>query len=163
MNKRIILLVVVSWLGLSRSVSAGPVSPYGPEARRFGAGLYLGEPTGLTFKGYVSDRMALDGLASWSFVDKAFTLIGDMTYDFFDIPVHDNRLTLPFYAGIGGKLGIRSDPGDRTVGGIRIPVGLALQLVQYPIEVFFELAPGIDVAPATEFDLTGGLGARFYF
>ncbi|MBI4125852.1 MAG: hypothetical protein HY465_00005 [Deltaproteobacteria bacterium] len=150
---------------LTTAAEAREASPHGPKGKRFGAGIVLGEPTGLTGKGYVTEHFAVDGIASWSFVDEALTLVGDVTYDFFDIPVDTDVITLPFYAGAGGKLGF--DRGGRndgdTIVGVRVPVGVAVQWVKYPIEVYLEVAPGIELAPSTEVDITGGLGARFYF
>lgn len=159
-----IVLVFVGLLFLT-SVAYGSVSPYGPKGKRFGVGLSVGDPTGFTFKGYLTQQWAIQGIFAWSFVDESFTLIGDAVFDFFDIPVETKKFHLPFYAGVGAKASF--DKGgrnhDRTVGGIRIPVGVAMQFVKYPIEVFFEIAPGMEVAPSTDFDITGGLGARFYF
>lgn len=138
---------------------------YGPKNKRFGAGIVLGEPTGVTFKGYVSEKLAIDAFASWSFTDEAFVLMGDAIYEFVNIPVGAKTFTLPFYAGAGAKISF--DEGgknkDKTTGGIRIPLGVALQWVNHPIEVFVEVAPGIELAPNTEVDITGGVGARFYF
>lgn len=145
-------------------VFAAPAA-YGPESRRFGAGLYLGDPTGLTLKGYLTERLALDGIFAWSFIESSLTLIGDVTYDILDIPVNASSFTLPFYAGAGGKIGFdKGGNGDgKTIAAIRVPVGVAMQFVNYPVEVFFEVAPGIQIIPDSEFDLTGGIGARFYF
>jgi len=140
--------------------------PYGPQEKRFGAGIIVGEPTGLALKGYVTPEFAIDGIVSWSFVDDALTLIGDLTYEFFDIPTSDLKFTLPFYAGGGVKIGFdrRGKKSKRkTIVGIRIPVGVAMHFSTYPIEIFVELAPGIEVAPKSAFDFTGGIGARFYF
>lgn len=140
-------------------------SSYGPDGKRFGLGVILGDPTGLSGKGYLSSDDAIHGIASWSFVDDAFTLIGDFTHDFVEIPVDTSVLTIPFYAGVGGKLVVNKGrpAGDKTAGGIRVPVGVALQWQRHPVELFIEAAPGIELAPETEFDLTGGVGAHFYF
>lgn len=150
---------------LSPNVQARAADPYGPQGKRFGAGIVAGDPTGLSAKGYITQKFAIDGIVSWSFVDESLTLIGDLTYEFLDIPVNVTSFSLPFYAGAGIKVGF--DQGGkndgRTLVGIRVPVGVAMQFVKYPIEVFFEVAPGIEVAPASEFDITGGIGARWYF
>lgn len=137
----------------------------GPKGKHFGAGLYFGEPTGITVKGYLSDRMAVMAIGAWSFIDEAVTLIGDVTYDFTNIPVHGPAITIPFYAGGGVKLGFdkRGKNSGRTVFGAHIPVGIALHFNNHPVELSFEIAPGVQFAPSTEFDLTGGLGVRFYF
>jgi hypothetical protein len=159
------IVLVSSFLFVSHFAYADP-SDYGPQHKRFGVGLIIGEPTGLTGKGYLTQQWAIDGIVSWSFVDKGVTLISDATYDFFDLPVETQKVTIPFYVGVGAKLTInkeRTNKPDKTSGAIRVPIGLAAQWTDYPIEVFLELAPGIEIAPETEFDVTGGIGARFYF
>ncbi|MBI2083484.1 MAG: hypothetical protein HYT76_07930 [Deltaproteobacteria bacterium] len=167
MKKITLFIFVVFFLQLSVSSTgfSGAVAPYGPEQKRFGLGIILGDPTGLTGKGYLAPRLAIDTHLSWSFIEEAFTIIGDVTHDFVELPVDTNVVTIPFYAGVGGKVAINKQRrgGDETSGAIRIPVGLSGQWARYPIEVFLELAPGVEVTPATEFDLTGGLGGRFYF
>jgi hypothetical protein len=72
-------------------------------------------------------------------------------------------ITLPFYVGVGGFLETSEGNDNHTEGGILVPVGLAVQWTKYPVEAFIELAPGVAVAPDTEFELMGGIGARFYF
>jgi len=160
------LCLAASALAAEKVAVKESVSPdYGPEGRKFGAGIILGDPTGFTAKGFLSPKMAIDAMASWSFTEEAFLIIGDLTYEFAQIPVRSSSLTLPFYAGAGGKIGF--DRGGRnngrTVGGIRIPLGIAAQFTHQPIEVFVEVAPGMEVAPSTTTDVTGGVGARFYF
>jgi len=140
-----------------------PPSPYGPEGKRFGLGLYVGEPTGLTFKGYLASRLAIDGVGAWSFVRDAVTLVFDVTYEILDIPIQSQSVTVPFYVGAGTKIGINTGPRDRTEFTIRVPLGVAVQWENAPVEVFFEVAPGVDLSPETEFDISGGIGARFYF
>ncbi|MDO8494637.1 MAG: hypothetical protein Q7S68_04810 [Deltaproteobacteria bacterium] len=138
-------------------------SPYGPEGKRFGAGLYLGEPTGFTFKGYLSERLAINGIAGWALRNEAFTVIGDGLYEFLDIPVDSDVITLPFYAGAGAKLSFNGGRNDNTMVGIRIPVGVAVQWINHPFETFAEIVPGMEVIPSTRVDLMGGIGIRFYF
>lgn len=138
---------------------------FGPNHRRFGLGIIAGEPTGVTGKGFLSNRLAFSGIASWSFLDDAFTLIGDFTYEVLEIPVSAREITLPFYVGGGAKLGFDrggTNDGD-TLFGVRVPVGVAAQWVNHPVEVFLEVGPGIELIPETEFDITGGLGVRYYF
>lgn len=151
--------------GMLQSVEAGSTDPYGPKARRFGAGIILGDPTGISLKGYVSSRIAIDAIASWSFVNDALVLIGDLTYDILDIPVNARSFTLPFYIGAGAKVGFvqRGNRDGETLVGVRVPVGVGMQFINYAIEVFFEAAPGIELSPETEFDFTGGIGIRYYF
>lgn len=156
-------VMVLALLLVSLPALARKPSPYGPEGKRFGAGLYLGEPIGFTLKGYLTERWSLAGAAGWSFVDDSFALKFDGLYDFLDIPVDTSVITLPFYAGIGGFFSADGGNDDNAEGGILIPVGLAVQWTNYPVEAFLEIEPGIAVAPATDFELMGGIGARFYF
>lgn len=161
-----LITVVASFiLGHFSIVHAGSVDPYGPKGKRFGVGIIAGDPTGLSAKGYVTERFAIDGIFSWSFVDEAFIIIGDLTYDFLDIPINSSKFSLPFYAGAGMKIGFdqKGKNDGETLVGVRVPVGVALQWTNYPIEVFFEVAPGIELSPESEFDVTGGIGVRFYF
>lgn len=164
-NKIVLAILLASLTSIINPLKAFGKEPadYGPESKRFGIGLYLGEPTGFTGKGYLTDQLAIQGILSWSFVDDAFTIIGDVTYDVLDIPVDVRAFTLPFYIGAGVKVGINGGKDDNTLVGIRVPLGVAMQFVNHPVEVFFEIAPGVGVAPETDFDISGGVGGRFYF
>lgn len=140
-------------------------SSYGPEQKRFGVGLVAGEPTGFTAKWYFAESLAIDGIASWSFVDESFTLISDVTWDIVELDVNTNEVSVPVYIGAGALLGF--DQGGKNDGktlfGVRVPVGIAAQWENHPFEVFLEVAPGIGFAPSTDFHMTGGIGARFFF
>ena len=165
-KKYIILLCAVCVMFVfSPSKASADSSPYGPEGRRFGAGIIVGDPTGLTLKGYLTSRIALGAIAAWSFVNDSFTAIGDVTYDILDIPTSVSTVTFPVYVGVGGKVGIRGkkDNQRKTIVGIRVPLGIAAQWTNHPAEVYVEVAPGIEVIPGVEFDITGGIGARYYF
>lgn len=161
--KSIFRICVLALLVIFSSVASA--EEYGPDSKRIGFGIVAGDPTGITAKGYIGPKLAIDGIASWSFVDEAFTLIGDVTYEFFNLSVNSNTVSVPFYAGAGAKLAF--DQGGKNNGktafGIRAPVGIAVQWLNHPVEIFIEAGPGVEVAPSTEFDLTGGIGARYYF
>ena len=160
---------VVAIVFLIATLSAGQLfaggSEYGPKNKRFGAGIVAGEPTGITLKGYLTKYLALDAIAAWSFFDRGFTVIGDVTYDFLDIPISSSTVTLPFYAGAGGMVVIqpRGRDDQKTIVGVRVPIGLGIQWVNYPVEVYLEAGPGINLTPKTQFNMTGGLGIRYYF
>lgn len=138
---------------------------YGPENKRVGAGLYLGEPIGASVKGYVLSPLAVDFFMGWSLVDEAFMMMANATYDIIEIPTNARTFTLPVYAGVGVKVGF--DQGGRedgdTMGGFRFPLGVSLQLNTNPIEIFTEVAPGFEFAPKIRADVTGGVGVRYYF
>ena len=65
-----------------------------------------------------------------------------------------------FYAGIGGR--VKAEEDDSRIG-VRVPLGLDYVFAGPPLDVFFEVAPVLDVAPGTDFRVNGGIGIRYYF
>lgn len=125
----------------------------------FGAGVILGEPTGLSFKSWLSSQTAVDFGLAWSFGhEDSFHLHGDYLIHNFNL-FKTKKGKLLFYYGIGGRL--KAQKKNRV--GIRIPVGISYLIEKAPLDIFFELAPLLDLAPATEFGLNAGLGIRYYF
>jgi len=129
-------------------------------AGAFGVGVILGEPTGLSFKQWVNSRTALAGAAAWSFGEESAFHVH------LDYLVHTGGRSDPdvgrllFYLGIGGRLKAEEDDGRL---GARVPLGLAYELDDSQIDVFFELAPILDIAPKTELRVNGGFGIRYFF
>ena len=127
----------------------------------FGAGIIVGEPTGLDGKLWLSSSTALQSAIAWSTSNNSglhFTL--DYTihkWGIFDI----QKGALPLYFGIGGRFRIRDDRDDDL--GVRIPVGMAYQFANDPFDIFLEVVPVMDLAPDTDFSLNAALGARFFF
>lgn len=142
-------------LVVGMTATAARVAPAGD----FGAGIILGEPTGLTAKLWIGRKTAVDAAVAWSFSeDEALYLHANYLYHFF----HDNPdlpEALSAYIGAGGKIVFRSD----TELGIRVPVGLSYLLGQVPIEVFLEVAPGVLLIPETDADIGAGIGVRYFF
>jgi hypothetical protein len=131
----------------------------------FGAGLIIGEPTGLSFKSWLSSNTAIDAAAGWSFVNSSSLHIHA------DYLLHTNSLitsgpgSLPFYYGIGGRIKFSGNNGSSkdTRLGVRIPLGLVYQFSTAPVDIFLEVVPVLDLSPLTEFTINSGLGARYYF
>jgi hypothetical protein len=126
-----------------------------------GVGVIIGDPTGLSMKYWLSEETAVDMAAAWSFQDDGyFDLHSDFLFHKFDlIPVDKGEL--PLYFGVGGRIDVPGH-GDTRLG-VRIPVGLAYEFGDAPVEVFAEVAPIVDVVPATQLRWNGGIGVRFYF
>lgn len=148
--RRIVLL-----FGLAMLV----VPPAHAQDEGFGAGIILGEPTGLSAKAWVSRQNAVDFGLAYSFRrDGYFHLHGDYLWHFPHAIQAPQRI--PLYTGLGARLAVGKGSG---VFGIRIPFGIAYWLSEAPIEFFLEIAPVLDLAPATELSGNGGIGARYYF
>lgn len=147
------LLLLVSFSGAEAQV-------YAVNSGDFELGVLLGEPTGLSAKFWTAWNSALDFGAAWSFGKGGnFHLHADYlfhNFEFFDVASG----TLPIYAGIGGRVRLEDDDSR---AGIRIAVGAEYIFENYPLSLFFEVAPIIDVAPETEASVNGGLGMRYIF
>ena len=129
--------------------------------KKFSAGLMLGEPTGASFKYWISDVSAVDGLLGVSFQgENNFTLHADYLYHFNHvIPLDENRLSV--YVGGGPRFKVR-DHGD-DLFGIRVVGGLDYIFDDIPVDVFFEAGPVFDMTPDFEVRYTVGVGARYRF
>lgn len=125
----------------------------------FGAGIMLGEPSGISLKKWNNQQSAFDIGIAWSFSgnNDALLLQGDyLIHNWFD-DIDEGRLA--WYYGIGGRVVFAND----AVLGARIPVGLNYLISDQPIGLFAEVAPILDLVPDTEFDGSGAIGIRYYF
>lgn len=127
-----------------------------------GVGIILGEPTGISFHSWLpGNNVAAQFAAGWrTSNNKEIHVQADyLRYDMQRIPIEGGYL--PLYYGVGVR--IVDDNDDDTRVGVRIPFGLNYFFKSTPVDVFFELAPVLDLVPDTDFDLNGGIGIRFRF
>lgn len=119
-------------------------------------GVILGEPTGISFKTWQSDRTAIDAALAWSFGDNGSVhLHADyLRHNWLDV----DRGSLAFYYGLGGRVKFADD--SRV--GARIPVGLQYLFPDTRLSMFFEVAPTLDLIPETSFGVNGGIGVRIF-
>lgn len=137
-------------------------------------GLIIGEPTGLSFKGWLTGDKAIDGALAWNLGDGgAFRIHADYLFHKYDL-ITVSKGALPLYFGPGVRLRFWGDEGHWHDGewhdedgnadlAIRFPVGLAYQFDGAPVDCFFELAPALGIVPATYFDIDFGIGGRYWF
>jgi hypothetical protein len=146
------LVLGLAYLAVSAGAWALPVAAADVSARTWELGVILGEPTGLSAKYWTTANTALDFGAAWSFGHDG------------NFHLHCDYL---LYFGIGGRVRFESDdPKDDDKGtrvGLRMVLGLEYLVAAYPMSVFFEIAPIVDVAPKTEGSMNGGLGIRYVF
>jgi len=132
---------------------------FGESNHNVGLGIILGEPTGISFKMWSSETVGFDAGAAWSFVDSSFFQIhGDMLFHNYNIFKVDTGKMSLFY-GFGGRIKFADD----TIVSLRVPVGISYEFEKTPIELFLEVAPMLNLTPATEVDIAGGIGFRYYF
>ncbi len=138
--------------------------PAAAEAGSAGIGFIVGEPTGISGKLFITENTAIDAAAAWSLVkDASFHIHADYLHHNFSILKREFGITegeLPLYFGIGGR--VRFDDDDSRVG-VRLVAGVSYIFDDAPLDVFFEIAPIMDLAPKTELDMNAGAGLRFWF
>jgi hypothetical protein len=133
-----------------------------------GIGIIAGNPTGVTAKKWFDSGNAIDGAAAWSLGDHgAFQLHADYLWHWEIDPIsYQTYGRMPLYVGVGGRVEFRDSNHkhhSRTGAGVRIPVGVLYLFENAPVEIFFEVAPTLDVAPSTDLDVGAAAGIRYYF
>ncbi len=124
-----------------------------------GIGFIAGEPTGLSLKSWTGNNNAFDLGLAWSFGRyDAVNIHSDYLWHNYGAFGNIDSGELALYYGIGGRVVLSND--SRI--GARIPVGINYLIDDSPIGLFFEVAPILNVAPGTNFDVDGGIGVRFY-
>jgi hypothetical protein len=142
------------------------------QERRFGLGVIIGEPTGISAKLWISPVNALDFGLGWSVGgDRVGNYKGgfdggsrvhfhmDYLWHWFDA-IHSSE-RFPLYTGVGGR--INTGAGYDASAAVRGVLGIAWLPRQTPIDVFIELVPSLQIVPSTGFGIDAGLGARFFF
>jgi len=148
-------------------------------SRKFGIGLELGDPTGLSAKLWVAPTNALDfGLGWWGFGvgnncfrnganEVVCNTFGGGTFNvdyLWQSNIVRGTAQLDWHIGAGGRaIWFSGCAGDCFDLGARLPLGLDL-MFQNPnfLEVFFEVAPAFYVVPSAFPAFEGGLGVRGY-
>lgn len=128
------------------------------QAKGFGLGIVVGEPTGISFKSWTSAKGAVDGAVAWSVNQDYFRVHVDYLVHNFNI-IDVNQGQLPLYLGIGAKVVFANNPGF----GARIPLGINYIFGDAPLDLFAEIVPGLDFVPSTDFFIEGGIGIRYWF
>ena len=148
----------------------------------FSLGLILGDPTGLTLRGGISEKSAIQAHFGFSpFPGDALVIMVDWTYDAWDFLRSNPTAGLLFYFGFGAKgewftgryflyehHGHHDLPDRSHFGlGLRGLVGLRAPFRKAPFDLFFEIAPvGITmVVPdaGVYYDFDAAIGFRYRF
>lgn len=138
-----------------------------------GVGLQLGCPTG------VSAKVRLGAPSSAQFeggfgCGEDLILTGDYLLEMNNFLVDPHNFQVSWYFGIGGRFAYNHDRyyGSQnrryyhrdTDLGPRVPIGVEARFAQVkPLEVYFEVAPGIDFVDETGLTIDVALGVRWFF
>ncbi len=139
-------------------VVVNPTASYNPIDRtdKWGVGLILGDPSGLTLKYWQSYDRAFDFSVGSQLGSGGIGINADYL---FHLRPFQEAPEAPVYVGGGLFLGGSSSTfstGARAVFGITY-------LFEDPFDIFFELAPKFFVAPVLEFSMSLSIGGRIYF
>ena len=128
----------------------------------FGLGVIVGDPTGLSLKGYAGD-LAIDGAVGFGLIG------GNHLAAHVDVLWQPqlaslNRANMLLHFGVGPKFAIW-DGGDNDgfALGARVPVGLTFAFTRAPVDVFIEASAGLWIISNVDFDLDAAVGARYWF
>ncbi len=124
-----------------------------------GLGGQVGEPAGITLKAYNPGGMSYDFLAAFDLDDFFYLNV----HGTFERSISDDGQVNVFY-GPGGFVGLYDRPrdlDDELALGISGRLGLNFYVEQF--EIYVQVTPRIEVVPATNGDVGGGLGFRYYF
>ena len=129
--------------------------------KTFGLGLELGEPSGLTGKVFVTKTSAIDFGVGYIYDDYYY---GDGIHLYADYLWHPMSLAstpafeLPFYIGGGLRFWdfkycvANLCTYDGSTLGIRVPLGIAFDFNNVPLDVFIQLVPVLDFVRGDYYD-----------
>lgn len=126
---------------------------------KFGLGVILGEPTGVSGKLKLSQSSAIDGAVGLSF------------YKYSSLHIHADYLQnvtnignqVPLYIGIGGRIKMRNtDKGEDLRLAARVPIGIVYEPTATPIDIFLEVVPMLEITPEVNINWNSAIGLRFY-
>src|SRR6185503_19093096 len=117
--------------------------------KTFGLGLELGAPTGIIGKYFLTSDRALDfGVGD---IYNYFNRYGLHIYaDYLFHPVSlvsTAEFELPLYVGVGGRFwdfedrGVSGPPDSAFALGVRLPVGIAFDFNNVPLDIFVQVVP----------------------
>ncbi|MGM0567888.1 MAG: hypothetical protein ACQESB_01570 [Elusimicrobiota bacterium] len=128
--------------------------------KTIGLGIAAGNPSGLSIKSWRGSDRAIDAIISWSRRELKFT-VGFLKHNF--IHIDSISGSFPLYYGLGSGVNINAADSDESTAGLRFSAGISYILPEEPIDIFFEMAPLIELIPKMNTRMTAVGGARYYF
>lgn len=163
--KRSLFLMLMFWLLLTFHRTEA-------QSRKFGLGVIVGEPTGISAKLWTSNQNALAFGLGWSVEGYRFNGF-DSDYDEVNrTHIHVDYLwhsfyaisssgQFPFFYGIGAR--INSGPEYSGTFAVRGVLGIEWLPRDTPIDIFIEVVPTLNLVSSTGFGIDAGIGARYFF
>lgn len=124
----------------------------------FEMGGVAGMPSGLNARYWITDGFGLD-VSVGAALQGDFYYSGDILYEFWDI-YRTAGMRLRLFAGFGSLGGYRDKESYRN---IRIPVGVSIPFMRYPLTLSVFAAPAWELLPDKKAAFNFGIAARFNF
>ncbi len=140
------------------------------QSRKFGLGVIVGEPTGLSAKLWLSRSNALAFGLGWSVegyrINGFDSDYGNVTRTHIHVDYLWHSFTainsqFPLYYGIGGR--INTGPQYSGTFAVRGVFGIEWLPRATPLDVFIEVVPILQLVNSTGFGIDAGIGARYFF
>jgi len=131
--------------------------------RGFGIGAVIGSPDGLSYKAWITDEAAVAGAVSFTISNNTssfYTRADFLMHKFYENL--DWEVGTLYYSYGGGVSVLWRQFANDSIYGVRLPSGVGFNFTDVPIDLFFEIAPTIDISPDFRFGFAGALGFRFY-
>lgn len=129
-------------------------------AQKTGAGVMLGNPTGIIAKHWLSESTAVDAAAGMSFGKHSnFSMHSDFLWHSEGALFLNDVHPLDLYYGLGGRM----EFADDIELGLRLPIGLVHRQENQLSDMFLEVAPILDFITTTGVEVHLLFGARYYF
>jgi hypothetical protein len=126
------------------------------QTARYGLGLIVFDPSGMTAKAWLKKGGTIDGAVGWSAME-GHQLHLHADYLFLNARIaSDRNVRFIFYFGIGGKIIFQ----DHDSAWFRLPVGIDFFIQKTPLNIFFELVPSFNFHRGEVF---GAIGLRYLF
>jgi hypothetical protein len=142
------------------------------QTRRFGLGVVVGEPTGISAKVWTSDVNGLDFGLGWKYGEypdqfgydnhygeTRLHLHVDYVWHSFDA-IHSSE-RFPLYYGFG--FGMSSGGGEDPTAVLRGVFGISWLPRRTPFDVFLEISPSLPLTNTAGLTLQFSIGSRYFF
>ena len=175
-------------LAIAAALAVAALSPRAAEAQVYGEGYIfgiggiLGQPTGLSMKFLLGAGHGIQAAFAVDLVWRdGFVTYADWVWHPMII-TSNSAFDLSFHVGAGLFLAMWFDRywdhschwdevhhhytncDDHEVGlGAHFPVGMDMFFKGAPVELYLELSPGFYFLPFIDFEIFGGVGARYFF
>ena len=145
---------------VSAFVVMGTTFPAQAQESGVGAGVVIGEPTGLCLKAWVGKHTAFDAGLALAFTgqESSLHLHADYLAHHFGI-LKPEKGTVALYYGLGARMKLE----EESRVGARVPLGLAYLFADVPLDIFLEISPILDLVPRTDVSINAGIGIRYFF